>query len=260
MNAIEEMYRVARAQSLIALCATVLGYWFTVALIDHVGRFAIQLMGFFFMTVFMLVLAIPYNHWRGHKCASGYCGGDHTVFVVMYSLTFFFANFGPNITTFIVPAEIFPARLRSTCHGEPLSELSGSSTRHKAGMQMKQRKDIEQVEASSRHNVFIGNCYSASPSTIINRFPKVKALTLKGKPRFVDFNLVPKNWGAQLHPWVLSMASAYPWLETLSLNRMTIIDDNLAILANSFPNFKELVLFYCEGFSTGALAMIARKC
>ncbi|MCL7035170.1 hypothetical protein MKW94_007882 [Papaver nudicaule] len=35
----------------------------------------------------------------------------------MYALTFFFANFGPNSTTFVVPAEIFPARLRSTCHG-----------------------------------------------------------------------------------------------------------------------------------------------
>ncbi|CAI0427187.1 unnamed protein product [Linum tenue] len=35
----------------------------------------------------------------------------------MYSLTFFFANFGPNAKTFVVPAEIFPARLRSTCHG-----------------------------------------------------------------------------------------------------------------------------------------------
>ncbi|XP_057872877.2 probable inorganic phosphate transporter 1-3 [Cryptomeria japonica] len=117
MNAIEEVYRVARAQSLIALCATVPGYWFTVALIDRIGRFAIQLMGFFFMTVFMFALAIPYYHWRGHKCSSGYCGGDHVAFVVMYSFTFFFANFGPNSTTFIVPAEIFPARLRSTCHG-----------------------------------------------------------------------------------------------------------------------------------------------
>ncbi|KAL2520029.1 putative inorganic phosphate transporter 1-7 [Forsythia ovata] len=35
----------------------------------------------------------------------------------MYGLTFFFANFGPNSTTFVVPAEIFPARFRSTCHG-----------------------------------------------------------------------------------------------------------------------------------------------
>lgn len=37
--------------------------------------------------------------------------------MVLYGLTFFFANFGPNTTTFIVPAELFPARFRSTCHG-----------------------------------------------------------------------------------------------------------------------------------------------
>ncbi|CAK7346412.1 unnamed protein product [Dovyalis caffra] len=109
MNAIEEVFRIARAQTLIALCSTVPGYWFTVAFIDRIGRFAIQLMGFFFMTVFMFALAIPYDHWT-HK--------DNRIgFVVMYSLTFFFANFGPNATTFVVPAEIFPARLRSTCHG-----------------------------------------------------------------------------------------------------------------------------------------------
>ncbi|RDX75114.1 Inorganic phosphate transporter 1-4, partial [Mucuna pruriens] len=45
MNAIEEVYRIARAQTLIALCSTVPGYWFTVAFIDKIGRFAIQLMG-----------------------------------------------------------------------------------------------------------------------------------------------------------------------------------------------------------------------
>ncbi|CAK7328419.1 unnamed protein product [Dovyalis caffra] len=109
MNAIHEVYVVARAQTLIALCGTVPGYWFTVALIDHIGRFTIQLMGFFFMTIFMFALAIPYDHWTKRSNRIG--------FLVMYSLTFFFANFGPNATTFVVPAEIFPARLRSTCHG-----------------------------------------------------------------------------------------------------------------------------------------------
>ena len=58
MNAIHEVYRIARAQTLIALCSTVPGYWFIVFLIDRMGRFKIQLLGF----------------------------------VVMYSLTFFFAN------------------------------------------------------------------------------------------------------------------------------------------------------------------------
>ncbi|CAL0299863.1 unnamed protein product [Lupinus luteus] len=109
MSALEELFKIARAQTLIALCSTVPGYWFTVALIDRMGRVKIQLMGFFFMTAFMFGLAIPYHHWT--------LNGNQIFFVVLYSFTFFFANFGPNATTFIVPAEIFPARLRSTCHG-----------------------------------------------------------------------------------------------------------------------------------------------
>lgn len=109
MNAVHEVFRIAKAQTLIALCSTVPGYWFTVLFIDIIGRFAIQLMGFFFMTVFMFALAIPYHHWTLKDNRIG--------FVAIYSLTFFFANFGPNATTFVVPAEIFPARLRSTCHG-----------------------------------------------------------------------------------------------------------------------------------------------
>uniref|UniRef100_A0A453MCU5 H(+)/Pi cotransporter n=1 Tax=Aegilops tauschii subsp. strangulata TaxID=200361 RepID=A0A453MCU5_AEGTS len=109
MSALDEVFRISRAQTLIALCGTVPGYWFTVFLIDVVGRFAIQLMGFFMMTVFMLGLAVPYHHWT--------TPGNQIGFVVMYAFTFFFANFGPNATTFVVPAEIFPARLRSTCHG-----------------------------------------------------------------------------------------------------------------------------------------------
>jgi PHS family inorganic phosphate transporter-like MFS transporter len=72
-------------------------------------------MGFTMMTIFMFALAIPYDHWKKSENKMG--------FVVIYSLTFFFANFGPNATTFIVPAEIFPARLRSTCHG--ISAASG---------------------------------------------------------------------------------------------------------------------------------------
>ncbi|RZC43709.1 hypothetical protein C5167_036658 [Papaver somniferum] len=109
MNAIEEVYKIARAHTLIALCGTVPGYWFTVAFIDIIGRFAIQMMGFFFMAVFMFALAFPYNHWKQRENRIG--------FIIMYALTFFFANFGPNSTTFVVPAEIFPARLHSTCHG-----------------------------------------------------------------------------------------------------------------------------------------------
>ncbi|KAL8142612.1 hypothetical protein V2J09_015644 [Rumex salicifolius] len=109
MNAIIEVYKIAKAQTLIALCSTVPGYWFTVAFIDKIGRFYIQLAGFAFMTIFMTFLGLFYDHWTHPDNRIG--------FVLMYALTFFFANFGPNATTFVVPDEIFPARLRSTCHG-----------------------------------------------------------------------------------------------------------------------------------------------
>ncbi|CAL1383953.1 unnamed protein product [Linum trigynum] len=38
MNAIHEVFKGARAQTIIALCGTVPGYWVTVALIDKIGR------------------------------------------------------------------------------------------------------------------------------------------------------------------------------------------------------------------------------
>uniref|UniRef100_A0A0E0NPS0 H(+)/Pi cotransporter n=1 Tax=Oryza rufipogon TaxID=4529 RepID=A0A0E0NPS0_ORYRU len=117
MSELEEVFRISRAQTLIALCGTVPGYWFTVFLIDIIGRFKIQLLGFAGMTAFMLGLAIPYHHWT--------MPGNQVIFVFLYGFTFFFANFGPNATTFIVPAEIFPARLRSTCHG--ISAASGKA-------------------------------------------------------------------------------------------------------------------------------------
>ncbi|CAL9023540.1 unnamed protein product [Prunus brigantina] len=150
MNAIQEVFRIARAQTLIALCSTVPGYWFTVLLIDRIGRFAIQLMGFFFMTVFMFALAIPYDHWT-HK--------DNRIgFVVIYSLTFFFANFGPNATTFVVPAEIFPARFRSTCHGiSAASGKLGAIVGAFGFLYLAQNKDKSQADAGYPAGIGVKN-------------------------------------------------------------------------------------------------------
>ncbi|CAB4271107.1 unnamed protein product [Prunus armeniaca] len=122
MNAIEEVYLLSKAMLLIALAATVPGYWFTVFLIDKIGRKPIQLGGFLLMSIFMAVLGYKYGVLRGEKCKDpnstvDFCHGRTNLFTLLFGLTLFFANFGPNSTTFIVPAELFPARFRSTCHG-----------------------------------------------------------------------------------------------------------------------------------------------
>nr|DAD30452.1 TPA_asm: hypothetical protein HUJ06_009303 [Nelumbo nucifera] len=116
------------------------------------------------------------------------------------------------------------------------------------------------VERWSRHRVFIGNCYAISPERVIARFPRVRALTLKGKPHFADFSLVPHDWGGFVYPWIVAMAKSYPDLEELRLKRMVVSDESLELLSRSFPNFQSLVLVSCEGFSTDGLASIAANC
>jgi len=39
------------------------------------------------------------------------------LFLVLFGATYFFSEFGPNTTTFVYPAEIFPVRARTTAHG-----------------------------------------------------------------------------------------------------------------------------------------------
>jgi len=110
----DDLWNRAVGTCLINLAGTVPGYWFTVYFVDKWGRKPIQYMGFTMLTLLFGFMAIFYKELsKDHK----------TVFVVMYSFAQFFFNFGPNTTTFIIPAEVFPTAVRSTGHG--ISAASG---------------------------------------------------------------------------------------------------------------------------------------
>ncbi|CAF2140366.1 hypothetical protein BRARA_B02269 [Brassica rapa] len=111
-NVYDSAFEVAKVAAIVAACSTIPGYWFTVYFIDRVGRVKIQIMGFFIMALVYLAAGIPYSWYRSKHEKSNDKG-----FMVLYGLIFFFSNFGPNTTTFIIPAELFPTRFRSTCHG-----------------------------------------------------------------------------------------------------------------------------------------------
>ena len=116
VNALREVFETSRAMFVVALLGTFPGYWFTVFLIEKIGRFIIQLVGFFMMSLFMLIIGIKYDYLKND---------NKWLFATLYGLTFFFANFGPNSTTFVLPAELFPTRVRSTCHA--LSAAAGKA-------------------------------------------------------------------------------------------------------------------------------------
>lgn len=104
-NVYKKLYNTA-VGNLILICAGSLpGYWASVATMDIVGRKPIQLFGFFILTVLFCVIGFAYNRLND--------GGLLGLYIVCQ----FFQNFGPNVTTFIVPGECFPTRYRSTAHG-----------------------------------------------------------------------------------------------------------------------------------------------
>ena len=121
-------------------------------------------------------------------------------------------------------------------------------------------KSWYEIERWCRRRIFIGNCYAVSPGIMIRRFPEIRSVEIKGKPHFADFNLVPEGWGGYVHPWLVAMSGAYPFLEEIRLKRMVVTDECLDLISNTFNNFRVLVLSSCEGFSTQGLASIAANC
>ena len=86
--------------------AAVPGYFVAAAMMDRMGRKPIQILGFAMMAGSFLVMAlIP--------------GVEKLIFpfLVIYGISYFFTEFGPNATTFVYPAEIFPVETRTTGHG-----------------------------------------------------------------------------------------------------------------------------------------------
>lgn len=110
MNLYDDAWQVAKLQAIVAVSATIPGYFVTVYMIDKVGRVKIQAAGFIFMAVCLFTVAKV-------NSGTGWNSDPDAGFMILYGLTLFFSNFGPNTTTFIVPAELFPARFRTTCHG-----------------------------------------------------------------------------------------------------------------------------------------------
>ena len=93
-------------QLLIFAVFAVPGYVVAILLMDRSGRKSIQMVGFFMMgLMFLLIGLIP-----GVTASA-------VPFVLLYGVSYFFTEFGPNTTTFIYPAEIFPVDVRTTGHG-----------------------------------------------------------------------------------------------------------------------------------------------
>jgi MFS transporter, PHS family, inorganic phosphate transporter len=93
-------------QLAIFVVAAVPGYILAIARLDRIGHRKLQLIGFGMMaSCFLIIGAVP---------------GMTTMvapFLLVYGVSYFFTEFGPNMTTFVLPSELYPVSMRTTGHG-----------------------------------------------------------------------------------------------------------------------------------------------
>ena len=93
-------------QLAIFVVAALPGYLLAIAWLDRIGHRRLQLVGFAVMAAcFAIIAAVP-----GMTTAVA-------PFLLVYGVSYFFTEFGPNMTTFVIPSEVYPVSMRATGHG-----------------------------------------------------------------------------------------------------------------------------------------------
>jgi MFS transporter, PHS family, inorganic phosphate transporter len=93
-------------QLAIFVIAALPGYLLAIAWLDRIGHRRLQLVGFTVMAAcFALLAVVP-----GMTTMVG-------PFLLVYGVSYFFTEFGPNMTTFVIPSEVYPVAMRATGHG-----------------------------------------------------------------------------------------------------------------------------------------------
>src|SRR6202034_2994566 len=82
------------------------GYLLAVWRMDRIGHRRLQFIGFGVMAAAFLTLG-----------AIAQLTATVGPFLAVFGLSYFFVQFGPNMTAFVLPSEVFPTRMRTTGHG-----------------------------------------------------------------------------------------------------------------------------------------------
>jgi MFS transporter, PHS family, inorganic phosphate transporter len=83
------------------------GYYVAAFTVDKIGRKRLQVVGFLLVAALSVAVYFAFD----------FMTSTPPLFLATYGLIFFFYQFGPNTTTFLIPSEVFPTVVRARCHG-----------------------------------------------------------------------------------------------------------------------------------------------
>lgn len=103
ISALGGLIRTTEYSGMIFAFAAFPGYWIATYTVDIIGRKVIQVTGFAAMGISFAILGIFHQLLTAQMVVP---------FLIIYGLSYFFIEFGPNVTTFIYPPEVFPTKVR----------------------------------------------------------------------------------------------------------------------------------------------------
>ncbi|KAH9972151.1 major facilitator superfamily domain-containing protein [Lactifluus volemus] len=115
--AIEWLRNVAVGSLIVSVAGLLPGYYATIFLIDRWGRKQLQFLCFSMLTIVLVSLVLCIARIYPSDNPGPNLQNKPEAFVALYCLANFFANFGSNLTAFIVLGELFPTRYHSTICG-----------------------------------------------------------------------------------------------------------------------------------------------
>ena len=103
----QHMWDNTIANLIITVAGFLPGYYVSMFTIEYIGRKWLQFGGFLLEALFLGIVAGDFVDLQSKPAG----------FVVCFAFLQFFFNFGANMTTFVIPAEVFPTRVKGFAHG-----------------------------------------------------------------------------------------------------------------------------------------------
>ncbi|GKC43166.1 coronatine-insensitive protein 1-like protein [Tanacetum coccineum] len=114
-----------------------------------------------------------------------------------------------------------------------------------------------ELDCMTRKHVIVHLFYSPTPSRLVQRFPFLESLTLKGLPRYFP----QKNSANHITPWIREISVSFKCLKSLHIYRAYVHDSDLELLARTRgEDLRILKIFKCKGLSTDGLLHIGKYC
>lgn len=101
----QTLWNTAVGNIIVSVAGYLPGFYCAIPLPDLIGRRMQQFLA-------SAIVAVIYAVWAGVTNVTS-TGG----LIALFTLSQFFLNVGPNATTFLLPVEVFPTRVRGTAHG-----------------------------------------------------------------------------------------------------------------------------------------------